>query len=136
MKNRKTGMLEHIEQLKQMVELTLGSDMRRPSDFTRCHDAIYEMTRRNVSISTLKRFWGYVSTNNMYMPNQYTLDTLAKYVGSNDYDSFCQIQLPTLDMEKRKEVDQLISTTSFHLSKANKGMERLRELLAQESNCQ
>lgn len=82
--------MTHTERLREEVERVLGIHLATPKDFMLCRDAIFEKVHVNISISTLKRFWGYVATSKEYFPNRYTLDALAQYVGFANFKAFCE----------------------------------------------
>lgn len=76
------------EKLRSMIEKKIGVQIHTPKDFILCRNAIFEELHVNVSISTLKRYWGYVSTGNNYLPNRYTLNIFTKFAGYKDWDDF------------------------------------------------
>lgn len=80
--------LKDIEKLKQAIEKKAGRTMRSPVDFDRLSYLIHENIREQISPSTLKRLWGYVSSS--HMPRYSSLSTLARYIGYPDWDAFCQ----------------------------------------------
>ena len=80
--------LKDIEKLKQAIEKKAGRTMRSPVDFDRLSYLIHENNREQISPSTLKRLWGYVSSS--HMPRYSSLSTLARYIGYPDWDAFCQ----------------------------------------------
>lgn len=84
--------MTHTERLREEVERVLGIHLVTPKDFALCREAIFEKVHVNISISTLKRFWGYVATSKEYFPNRYTLDALAQYVGCVNFNAFCDAQ--------------------------------------------
>ena len=55
--------LKDIEKLKQAIEKKAGRTMRSPVDFDRLSYLIHENIREQISPSTLKRLWGYVSSS-------------------------------------------------------------------------
>lgn len=82
--------LKDIEKLKQAIEKKAGRTMKSPVDFDRLSYLIHENIREQISPSTLKRLWGYVSSP--HMPRYSSLSTLARYIGYPDWDAFCQSQ--------------------------------------------
>lgn len=74
--------------LRQLVERTSRIEPLTPTDFDRLAKSIDSLTHRYISPTTLKRFWGYLPTNNEFIPRRYSLDTLAIYVGHKDWNSF------------------------------------------------
>ena len=81
-------MKTHIPKLLSELERTAGRKIQTPRDFEWLCNSIYEKTRELVSMSTLKRVWGYTTC----VGNQRvaTLDILSRYVGYKDWNSFCQ----------------------------------------------
>ena len=86
-------MTEKNDKLRTAIETSLGHRMQTPKDFDLLRDHIYSRLRILISPTTLKRVWGYLP--NTSEPSLKTLDTLAQFVGYQDYDSFC---LHTQDM--------------------------------------
>ena len=76
------------ELICRAVEQSVGYSPRTPKDFDRLSDDIFARLHQKVSPTTLKRLWGYVATDSL--PRQSTLDLLAQFVGSDDYDAFCR----------------------------------------------
>lgn len=52
---------ENITALCRQIDAVLGRPVRTPQDFTCLSEHIFERTRQTVSVSTLKRLYGYVS---------------------------------------------------------------------------
>lgn len=71
--------------------------MHTPKDFDLLRDSIYEECHEMVSISTLKRLWGY----NRYegTPRVSSLNPIARYVGYRDWDEY------TLNCSSNEEQD-------------------------------
>ena len=78
--------------IRQCVELIEARWQRGPSgdwksyDFEKLSGEIFDATKTSLSISTLKRLFGKVSYNNL--PSVYTLNTLARFVGFEDWNAF------------------------------------------------
>lgn len=62
--------------------------MSTPKDFDYLRNCIYEDCHEMVSISTLKRLWGYNRYDNT--PRKSSLNPIARYVGFRDWDDFLQ----------------------------------------------
>ncbi len=90
-------MTEHIERLREAAEKKVGRRMHTPKDFDLLRDSIYEECHEMVSISTLKRLWGY----NRYegTPRVSSLNPIARYVGYRDWDEY------TLNCSSNEEQD-------------------------------
>ncbi len=70
------------------VERMLHQEIRTPKDFTFLRDQIYARTRVILSDTTLKRVWGYVNYD--HAPSLRTLNTLAQFLGFQDYKQFSE----------------------------------------------
>ena len=82
------------EELKHLTELVLGISLKTPKDFELLQQQILQKTGQQLSLSTLKRFWGYVDKENVdYKVRVTTLDILAVFVGFQNWVSFCQTNL-------------------------------------------
>lgn len=79
--------MTEIEYLKQLIAQTYGAPVETSSDFERLSNTIEETLKQSVSVSTLKRLWGYVSM--APKPRMSTLDILCRYVGRKDYRQLC-----------------------------------------------
>lgn len=100
-----------LQQLRQGVEEAIDTKMRTPKDFDTLSERIYQMTHKRVSSSTLKRFWGYLSS--VSVPRLSTLDILAQFIGYADYESFCHTcEEDHLVQEPDKEPVELPPTAS------------------------
>ena len=80
----------YIEQLRQEVEHKVGRKIKTPKDFELLRDVIYEECHTMLSISTLKRIWGYVQTDSS--PRSSSLEPLVAFVGYDDWDAFVAAQ--------------------------------------------
>lgn len=98
MKNQNNNIEALCKELQTMAE----REIRTPQDFSYLAEQIFEGTRQNVSVSTLKRLYGYVSTEGNLRRS--TLDVLSKYVGYNDWACFCR-----RDTEGKPESNPLVS---------------------------
>lgn len=75
-----------FEQLKLEVETLVGRPVKTPKDFEFLSCQIEGYTRETISVSTLKRMWGYVASN--CNPSKYNLNLLSRMVGYPDWASF------------------------------------------------
>lgn len=78
--------MKNIEDLKQECERRLGRSVASPTEFNELSFKIQHSTGRNISVSTLKRIWGYVKYS--YSPTFETLSILAAYAGYRDWLDF------------------------------------------------
>ncbi len=76
-----------INLLCQSIEQSLGHRVQSPKDFDQLREHIYKRLHHLISSSTLKRVWGYTSSQSE--PSRGTLDVLASFVGYGSYDDFC-----------------------------------------------
>lgn len=82
------------EELRRLTEKTLGMAVKTPSDFEQLLNQIFLKTGQRLSLSTLKRFWGYVDKDNMnYRVRVSTLDILSQFAGYQSWVTFCQADL-------------------------------------------
>ena len=77
-----------ITKLCQAAEQKAGRVMRTPKDFDYLRDCIYEQCHNLVSVSTLKRIWGYNKYENT--PRDSSLDPIAQFIGYSNWEKFLQ----------------------------------------------
>lgn len=86
-----------IEMLKHDAEARVGRPLKSPVDFDLLSLRISERISEQLSATTLKRLWGYIST--AHRPRYSTLSTLSRYVGFADWDDYCQRKAALSDDE-------------------------------------
>ena len=74
------------QMLCKAVEDACGFRVFTPSDFERLSAMVFKYQHVTISISTLKRIWGYAGQSTH--PRLFTLDTLSRFAGYKDYESF------------------------------------------------
>ena len=79
---------EYISALRQAVEEKLGQSVTSPTDFARLSESLLAALGESLSVSTLKRLWGYVDGYATVRTS--TLNVLSRYVGCRDWNEFCQ----------------------------------------------
>ena len=79
---------EAIGRLLERVEEKVGRKMKTPRDFDFLAEQIFETMHKSISVSTLKRVWGYVPANGI--TRESTLDLLAQFAGFASFSKFCQ----------------------------------------------
>lgn len=78
--------LPEISELKTYVEQEFGRKPHSTNDFDELELAINTKVPDGISVSTLKRIWGYVKDKRKM--RRYTLDSLARYIDFKDFDTF------------------------------------------------
>ena len=77
---------ENLGRLKEEVELLVGRKIRSPKDFDFLARQILGYINEKISVSTLKRMWGYVASESK--PSLFNLDLLSCMVGYPDWNAF------------------------------------------------
>ena len=75
-----------IVQLRSDIEKHIGQALLSPSDFQRLIQQIWNQQHAILSLSTIKRLWGYVDGNGL--PRLSTLNTLSQFVGYADWNEY------------------------------------------------
>ena len=78
----------YIEALKAEVLLHFGRTLDAPTDYDLLSVAIEKSTGEVISVSTLKRLFGYKGQSTIPRPS--TLSVLARYVGTTGWSDFCK----------------------------------------------
>lgn len=78
------------QKLRDRIEKMTGRVMKTPRDFDWLSRQVEERTGQRVSGSTLRRFWGIVSEG--VKASAFTKDTLAQYLGYQDFGQFADMQ--------------------------------------------
>ncbi len=86
-----------FEILRSEIETALKRKMATPKDFDFLRERIYARLHILVSRTTLMRLWGYL--DEAVTPRKATLDILARYLGYQDYDAFCQNSQPPQEQQ-------------------------------------
>lgn len=79
---------ENLQVLCTLMQQTSDREMRTPNDFDHLATSIYSRLHESVSVSTLKRLFGYVRSDST--PRRAVLDVLCRYVGYTDWAAFCR----------------------------------------------
>lgn len=76
-----------IECLKLEIEKRMGKPLKSPTDFNQLSLRLQKELKEEISISTIKRIWGYVEAkhNTRYT----TLSILSRFIGYIDWYDFC-----------------------------------------------
>lgn len=78
--------MNDLAKLKADVELKFGREINTPSAFDSLFLEIKKDTGKEVSVSTLKRVWGYVRYD--HHPRHEILSILSKYLGFKDWNDY------------------------------------------------
>ena len=89
-----------IIHLRLDVEQRAGIRPSSPADFETLILKIWEVLHENIALSTLERLWGYVATDSQ--PRESTLDLLAQFVGSANWEVFCAESAPPPTHNRKK----------------------------------
>lgn len=85
--------MNKIEKLRKDCERIYGRKLSTSSDFEGLSLKIMKSTGRNISVSTLKRIWGYVRYP--HKPSNAVLSVLSAYAGYRDWHDFNKSELVT-----------------------------------------
>ena len=77
-----------IERLRISIETAIDRQIRTPKDFEYLATCIFNKMHQTISISTLKRLWGYVPSSTV--PRELTLDLLAQFLDYDSWRAFCK----------------------------------------------
>ena len=75
-----------IKCLRSDLEQRMGQQLQSPADFQLLIQQIWEKNHAVLSLSTIKRLWGYVESNGA--PRLSTLNTLAKFLAFTDWNAY------------------------------------------------
>ena len=85
--NENKDHVEHYSSLRKHVESVFGRPIQRSSDFDRLSEDIFRKTGEPLSVSTLKRFWGYIPSRTVL--SLISMDILSRYAGAASFSAFC-----------------------------------------------
>ena len=75
-----------IIQLRNDIEQHIGLKLQSPNDFQQLIQQIWSTQHRILSLSTIKRLWGYVESN--ASPRISTLNTLSQFLSYTDWNAY------------------------------------------------
>lgn len=75
-----------LDTLKHLVEARLGYTPKTPMALNQLGLLIRTTTGESISLSTLKRLWGYVPSK--HIPSYHILSILSRFCGFKDWDDF------------------------------------------------
>lgn len=99
--------------LQSKVETVAGCRMNTPRNFDFLSMRILDKTKSYVSPATLKRYWGYLGEEKRTKPFRFTLDTLARYVGYTDFESFVNEYHSPSPVQSEFLLNDSLQTTSL-----------------------
>ena len=79
---------EDIKRLISFVEKVAGKSIQGSRDFMFLCEQLKEFTGESISVSTLKRIWGYTNSKSQF--SLHSLDLLSRMVGFSSWDSFLE----------------------------------------------
>lgn len=91
-----------IQCLRSDIEQQVGHHLQSPADFQLLIQQIWEKQHAVLSLSTIKRLWGYVESNGA--PRLSTLNTLAQFLGFADWNAYL------VSLEQRGGIESAIFT--------------------------
>ncbi len=100
---------QEIELLKKRVLEQFGRTLDAPTDYDLLSVAIEKATGEIISVSTLKRIFGYKGQSTIPRPS--TLSVLARYVGTAGWSDFCE--LTNLNQSDNTHTTAPITKTSY-----------------------
>jgi len=77
---------EDFDRMRKEVEGLVGRTIKCPKDFEFLERQIQGYTNERISVSTLKRMWGYVASASK--PSLFNLNLLSRMVGYPDWNAF------------------------------------------------
>lgn len=98
---------EQLDRLRNSIERMAGRKIEHPKDFNFLEKQIEGYVGEHISVSTLKRVWGYVTTNSDI--SSYTLNLLSRMVGYASWEEFCQGQ----NLEEEENSHKIICRKLF-----------------------
>ena len=73
----------HIEKPKKYTENIFGYKVRTPRDFEALTTNIFNNAKQMISLSTIKRLWGYLIEKEGQTPRLSTFKNLTRYTANN-----------------------------------------------------
>ncbi len=126
----------YLENLKEAVEQEFGKKLKYSKDCRLLSRQIFEVTGRQLSVSTIKRFFGIIPSP--FNPSKYTLETFSVFLGFETWNSYINSN-NTEELESKvkdgwdllRENVQLITETSLH-SLSQKTRYNVRQFIKRE----
>ena len=80
-------LFNHFDKLKECVLSKAGYEDISPADCKFVSAAIYKVTSKQISETTLKRIYGFAYSK--FKPSLFTLNAMSKYCGFCGWEDFC-----------------------------------------------
>lgn len=112
-----------MQKLKDSVELKFGRKIVYQKDCKDLSNCILNVTSYLVSPSTLRRFYGFLSTNSN--PSRATLDILSQYCGYKSWDSFKEKNI-SFDSIKEPIIDIWFNAKELAIQLSTKSLENIK----------
>lgn len=103
---------EQIERLRCSIEKVAGRKIEHPKDFNFLEKQIEGYVGEHISVSTLKRVWGYVTASSEI--SIYTLNVLSRMVGYADWEEFCRAQGDNKEENSHKIICRKLYTSALN----------------------
>ncbi|MDE6497969.1 MAG: hypothetical protein K2L21_04850 [Muribaculaceae bacterium] len=81
--------MPHHNEILSRLSRKAGLQMNRSADFDVLSQAIADETGESLGVNTLKRLFGFKTAT--VVPRLSTMDIIARYLGSSDYDSLMKL---------------------------------------------
>ena len=107
--------IPQVAALKLAVEKRFGHPIETRSDFTLLAADIERTTRDHIAENTLRRLWGRISSYDTVFTR--TLDILSKYIGHEQWKSYCEY----LSKEKNPESEIVVEAVSIRVEDLKPG---------------
>ena len=107
--------IPQVAALKLAVEKRFGHPIETRSDFTLLAADIERTTRDHIAENTLRRLWGRISSYDTVFTR--TLDILSKYIGHEQWKSYCEY----LSKEKNPESEIVVEAVSIRVEDLKSG---------------
>ena len=108
--------LDDIDLLKEAVEQKFGAKILYAKDCSALSDTVFEATGNKISETTIKRLWNLVAS--VFNPSKYTLNSLSKYIGYDDWDDFVSnrhsVTKKAENIEKWEQIRQKARAISYN----------------------
>ncbi len=106
--------LDDIDLLKEAVEQKFGAKILYAKDCSALSDVVFDATGNKISETTIKRLWNLVAS--VFNPSKYTLNSLSKYIGYEDWDDFVSNRHSVTKNAENKEKWDVIKQKAHAIS--------------------